>query len=72
MSGTSYGTTCFKCGNEMDCYSDWKPYDMSSGQCLHCGFQYWTEEGQMTLEEVNQIRIDADLEPLEKLADQKN
>ena len=67
MSGSSSTGVCPKCGGSMDCYSDWKPYDIVSGVCLDCGFEYYTTEGQLTLEEVNQLRRDYDLEPLEKL-----
>jgi len=51
-------------------YSNWKPYDIVSGECLDCGFYYDTKEGQMTLEEVNERRKDYDLKPLKELAEQ--
>ena len=70
MSGCGYTTDCPKCGATMECYSDWKPYDMASAECLNCGFEYHTEEGQLTLEEVNERRTDRELERLEKLAEQ--
>lgn len=65
MSGTSFDSTCPRCGNEeMNCSNDYKPHDMVSGDCLKCGFMYYTIEGQMTLEEVNELRKDQELEPL--------
>ena len=67
MSGCSYGSICPKCGGEMSCYSDYKPYDTVFGECLNCGFTYYTKEEQKTLEEVNERRLDAGLEPLTKL-----
>jgi len=70
MSGCGYTSPCPKCGATMSCYSDWKPYDMSSAECLECGFEYHTEAGQLTLEEVNAQRLDQELPPLEKLAAQ--
>lgn len=70
MSGCSYDSTCPMCGNQMGCYSDGKPYDQASGTCLNCGFQFWTQEGQMTLEEVNELRVEAGLEPLKELVKQ--
>lgn len=70
MSGCGYTSTCMKCGAEMDCYADWKPYDISSAECLSCGFEYHTQEGQLTLEEVNSRRADQGLEPLKQLAKQ--
>ena len=53
MSGTSYSNLCPVCGEEMDCYSDYKPYDTVGGECIHCGFAYYTTREQMGLEEIN-------------------
>lgn len=72
MSGTSYSTTCPKCGANMGCYYDWKPYDTVNGQCLECGFSYYTKETQMSLKEVNNLRTGRDLPELEKLRRQAN
>ncbi len=69
MSGVSYPDSCPKCGGDMNCYSDWKPYDTVGGECLNCGFFYYTKEGQMILEEVNTLRKDWGYEPLEKLVE---
>jgi hypothetical protein len=70
MSGCSDSVPCPKCGGEMRTYSDWKPSDYVSGDCLECGFYYYTAEDQRTLDEVNELRADYDLEPLEMLRDQ--
>lgn len=69
MSGTSYSTHCPSCGNEdsVMAYSDYKPYETVSGECTECGFSYWTKPEQMTLEEVNDLREQMDLEPLAEL-----
>lgn len=67
MSGSSFGETCPKCGGEMNCYSDWKPYSTVSGQCLDCGFIYYTKEDKISLKEVNEQRVDCDMKPLKKL-----
>jgi len=72
MSGTSYSSGCPKCEANMDCYSDWKLYDITSGQCLECGFSYYTTEAQMNMEEVNDLRAERDLPPLKKLKSQTN
>lgn len=72
MSGSSYSSICPKCGANMVCYIDWKPYDITSGQCLACGFCYHTTEAQMSLEEVNDLRAERDLPPLKKLKPQTN
>jgi len=70
MSGCAGSATCPKCGGEMQTYMDWKPCDYVSGECLECGFYYYTADGQMNLNEVNGERKDLDLAPLEKLKDQ--
>ncbi len=69
MSGYTYNTDCPRCGGIMVCYSDHKLHDMVSGECLDCGFEYHTDEGQMSLEDVNELRKDNDLEPLTQLAE---
>ena len=71
MSGSSFGGTCHKCGYSIICYSDYKPHSTVSGECLDCGFCYHTVDGQMTLEEVNELRVNMELEPLEVLKKQK-
>ena len=73
MSGTSDFQDCPKCGSKdsLKTYSDYKPYDISNGDCLECGFCFYTKEDQSTLEEVNELRVDYDLPPLEKLKEQK-
>jgi hypothetical protein len=55
----------------MQTYVDWKPYDYVSGECLECGFSYYTADEQMSLDEVNVRRAGCELEPLEKLRDQR-
>ena len=67
MSGHSYSGMCCKCGEEMNMYEDHKPHPYVSGDCLDCGFTYMTEEDQLSLDEVNEMRIDGDLKPLDKL-----
>ena len=70
MSGSSYDNVCPRCGGpNLKCYSDSRPYDTVSGECLDCGFSYYVEEDRLTLEGVNSLRQDYDLEPLEKLAE---
>ena len=56
MSGLSYSDICPNCDMNMSCYSDHKPYDTVSGSCLHCGFYYYTNSGQDTLEDLNAAR----------------
>jgi hypothetical protein len=54
----------------METYVDWKPHDIVEGECLECGFSFYTVERQMDLEEVNERRACYDLEPIGKLRDQ--
>ena len=73
MSGTSYDDTCSRCGGyNLMCYSDYKPFDIVSGICLDCGFEYHTAHGIADLEEVNQERENYELEPLAQLAKPTN
>jgi Zn ribbon nucleic-acid-binding protein len=66
MSGASFTEICPKCGGAMYSYSDWKPHNIVGGQCIECGFVYWTERGRMSLEEVNGLRADEELKPLKR------
>jgi len=73
MSGNSYDGECYKCGGTMYMYDDHKPHAYVSGECLECGFSYWTKEEQLTLDDVNDMRVNIyELEPLDKLEEQLN
>ena len=67
MSGSSYSGVCPRCNKEINIYSDWKPYECVSGECLNCGFTYWTQEEIKSLKELNEIRAENELKPLKKL-----
>lgn len=68
MSGTTSNSQCPACGSmEYQYYCDWKPFDYISGECLNCGFVMYPKFEQMTLEELNEQRVDQELEPLEEL-----
>lgn len=77
MSGNSYEAACPNCDETMQCYSDYKPHDYVSGECLSCGFDYHTKSRQMGLRELNDMRSmrnedwglegEDQLQPLEKL-----
>lgn len=69
MSSHSYSASCPNCENEMDMCMDTRPYELISGWCLYCGFQVEPHESYMTLDEVNAIRGDQELPPLDKLPD---
>ena len=72
MSGWSGSQDCPKCGGEdsLKTFGDYKPINIVAGECLECGFEYHTIEGQMGLEEVNWKRKYDDLEPLTQLKTQ--
>ena len=71
MSGCSYSTDCPICGGNLVTYSDYKPHDNVSGICLECGLEYRTVDSQLTLEEVNEERVNYDLFPLWELKTKK-
>jgi len=64
MSGVSSEQDCPICGSNMDIYSDYNPFESVSGQCLECGFCYYTKVQQTDLEEINDIRKDYELKPI--------
>lgn len=67
MSGHSDITTCPNCsGNNLNTSSDYKPFDQVSGECLDCGFYYYTGVKQLTLKELNASREQCELRPLKK------
>jgi len=58
MSGTSYDNPCPNCGQPMNCFSNYKPFDTVNGECLNCGFCYYTKTDQMSLNDLNYQRKD--------------
>lgn len=71
MSGFSGDDVCIKCNGNMMVYSDYKPHAYVSGECLDCGFAYYTNDEQLTLQEVNELREHQELEPLKELKEQE-
>jgi len=67
MSGFSDDTYCPNCGEQANRYSDYKPYDFVSIDCMYCGFYTNTSVHQMELDELNEMRVDNELEPLKEL-----
>ena len=66
MSGHSENQPCPKCRASMTTYSDYKPHDYVSGECLECGFAYSTVEYKLSLKEVNRMRVDQHLPKLKR------
>ena len=58
MSGTSFENPCPNCGQPATWYSDYKPFEHSSGECMYCGFYLNPKIGQMDLKTLNEIRKD--------------
>ena len=57
MSSHSYYThRCPICGNSMKLNTETRPYDKTSGECLHCGFFYFPQTGQIDLDVLNELR----------------
>lgn len=71
MSGASLTTECPNCGEQMETYSDWKPYHMYSHDCLHCGWSAYMKTHFLSLKEVNNMRADLDMKPIKKLTEKK-
>ena len=67
MSDSSFDSMCPNCGGSMNCCMGNRPHDTVSGECLECGFTFWTDRGLMSLEEVNAEREDMEMKPLKKL-----
>lgn len=71
MSGWSDNFTCPNCGsNNTRSSGDYKPIDSVSGECFDCGFYYFTQSGYFNLEELNDLRVEMDQEPLTTLPEQ--
>jgi len=72
MSGTSYSTNCPNCKKEMQSYTDWKPIDLTIHTCYECGFSIRNEVYFMTLDELNDDRLNVlDIDkPLKELPKQ--
>jgi len=69
MSGSSYSHDCHVCGckDSVMASEDYKPHPYVSGTCLECGIEYWTISGRATLEELNELRRDMEMEELSEL-----
>ncbi len=50
----------------MCCWNDTRSFH-SGGECLECGYSFYTKEGKLTIEEVNERREEQELKPIKKL-----
>lgn len=70
MSGFSDETYCPNCGRVCDIYTDRKPFDYSIIQCYHCGLIISPQIEYLSLKELNEVRIDNEMEELIELPEQ--
>ncbi|MEK6894680.1 MAG: hypothetical protein AABX10_04405 [Nanoarchaeota archaeon] len=58
MSGISYVLDCGRCGGESTLYSstETKPFEYNSGDCLKCGFSYFTKASLLNKKELVKLR----------------
>ena len=59
MSSNSYISRCPVCNELMSCNVSSNPFQNVTGECLNCGFHYWTETGRMDIEEVDALRLNS-------------
>ena len=56
MTEISYEDNCCKCGRIIYILIDYRPYPNCTGECLDCGYNFFTLIEQRSLEQVNKIR----------------
>jgi len=66
MAGWSEAIQCPECGTEDSLEIWFERYELG-GACLECGYVIETVSKQLSLEEVNEERIESGMEPLTKL-----
>lgn len=67
MSTHTSTAPCPNCDGEMDTCINTRPFETTSGQCLNCGFEFYPHEGYVSLDDLNIMRADVELPPLDKL-----
>ena len=72
MSGISETCPCPNCGASADLYTDWKPFDYSVITCRECGLHIYPKLSYMTLDELNDFRLEQGLEELSELPKQED
>lgn len=70
MSGHSDTTNCPNCGEVAGRYTDHKPFDYTSIECLQCGLLINPVVTYRNLEELNEARIENELDPITELPEQ--
>ena len=72
MSEVSYEEECCKCGGVMYIITNWRPHPSTRGECLDCGYTYYTISDQMSLKRVNEMRKEYGIQLLRSLKCIKN
>lgn len=72
MSGHSDSCDCPNCGNAANSYTDWKPFDYNTIECLHCGLSMYPSIEYRSLKDLNINRKESGLRRLKKLPEQKS
>ena len=68
MSSHGYQDSCPNCSNSLaDFVRDSSPVDHITMECLECGFYSVIRVGIMPLDDVNELRLQRDLKPLDLL-----
>jgi len=70
MSGHDDSCICPNCGGIAHQYTDRKPFNYTSIDCLHCGLYIYPVVEYYSLEILNERRDDDDLKPLDRLPNQ--
>ena len=63
-------TECPNCGKNADTNYNSRPYDQYEIDCKHCGFNVYSVASYRDLKGLNEMREDAELEPLTELPEQ--
>lgn len=71
MSGSSQTVNCPNCGECCNEYTDYKPFIYVIHSCISCGLMINPKIEYMNINDLNSFRIDNEMEPLDKLPEQK-
>jgi len=67
MSSETYTRLCSQCGSEIEAFYENRPHEFVNGECLECGFFYYTVEDRLSLRDVNWRRKQSGLKSLKRL-----
>lgn len=70
MSGFSDSCTCPNCGSDANELTESTPFSYTSIHCLNCGLMIDPVITYQTLEELNEARLENEMEELKELPEQ--